>query len=63
MSILPPEEYRIGATSDAYDDPPLLHIPCGTVICTVETDDDLSVLVATALDHRCLTWTTCEEAV
>ncbi|MBO2461714.1 hypothetical protein [Actinomadura violacea] len=52
MSVLP-EAYRIGPAGDAYDDPPLIHVPCGTVVCTIEHGDDLSVLVGTALDHRC----------
>ena len=37
----------------ASEDPQLVHLTCQTVICTVQHDDTLRVLLATARTHRC----------
>lgn len=38
---------------DTYDDPALVHNTCGAVVCTVEEDDAMDVLVQTVINHDC----------
>ena len=36
-----------------YSDPPLIHQPCGAVLCTVEPGDNIESFAAVARDHEC----------
>ena len=46
-------DFRVDVDPDRNDDPYLIHEECGDMICTVQHDDTLAVLVAVAEDHEC----------
>lgn len=48
----PLKDFEVGDNSNfQYDEPPLIHIPCGETVCTLETGDLLAILVSIAHDH------------
>lgn len=47
------EQFHIDTDPDRNPDPYLVHTPCGELLCNVEHDDTLGVLMSVASDHQC----------